>query len=129
MRRKIIPYDRKLKAYARRLRNKGTESEKELWRCLKGKKLRGYSFHRQKPLDHFIADFYCYDLKLVIELDGYTHDFPDVQKKDKRKQHRLESYDLTLIRFKDEEVFGDIDGVIRIIEDYINEFEKNTLQE
>jgi very-short-patch-repair endonuclease len=124
MRRKIIPYDRKLKAFAQRLRNKCTGSEKILWRYLKGKQLMGYTFHRQKPLDHFIADFYCYDLKLVIELDGYTHDFPEVKKKDKRKQQRLESIGLTIIRFKDEEIFGEIDEVIRVIEGYIRDFKK-----
>ena len=85
MRRKIIPYNPKLKEYARYLRNNSTRSEIRLWHELKGKQRLGYDFHRQKPLLHFIADFYCYELKLVIELDGYTHEFPEVIRKDKIK--------------------------------------------
>ena len=124
MRRKIIPYNPKLRKYARKLRNKSTQSEIALWKNLKGKKVMGYDFHRQKPLDHFIADFYCYELKLVIELDGASHDFEDVQKKDARKQKRLESLGVTVIRFKDEEVFEDIGKVIGVIEAYAVGFEK-----
>ena len=46
----------------------------------------GYDFHRQKPLDNYIVDFFCHELMLVIELDGYTHQFEDVIEKDEKKE-------------------------------------------
>lgn len=74
-RREIIPYNPKLKELARQLRNNSTRSEIILWQHLKGKQMMGYDFHRQKPIDNFILDFFCYELMLGIELDGYTHLF------------------------------------------------------
>lgn len=124
MKRKIISYNPKLKELAKKLRNDSTKSEIKLWGFVKGKQLKGYAFHRQKPLDNYIADFYSYDLKLVIELDGITHQFEDVQIKDKVKQKKLESLGLTVLRFEDDEVMNDIDNVLRVIDNYIFEFEK-----
>jgi len=49
----------------------------------------GYDFHRQKPLDNYIADFFCHELMLAIELDGYTHLLEEVQDKDEKKEKRL----------------------------------------
>lgn len=126
MRRKIIPYNPKLKELARKLRNKSTKSEITLWQELKGKRMHGYDFHRQKPLLNYIADFYCYELKLVIELDGYTHQFEEVQIKDEQKQAELERLGLTVMRFQDIEIFNDMNNVLRVIEGYIKKFEENT---
>ncbi len=84
----------------------------------------GYDFHRQKPLLNFIADFFCHELKLVIELDGYTHQFEEVTAKDQIKQDEFESLGLTVLRFTDEEVMKDINNVLRPIEIYIEEFEE-----
>ena len=58
MRRKIIPYNPKLKEYARNLRNKSTKSEVLLWEYLKNKRMNGYDFHRQKPIGNYILDFF-----------------------------------------------------------------------
>ena len=87
--------------------------------------MRGYDFHRQKPLDYYIADFYCYELKLVIELDGESHQFEEIKRKDIRKQKKLESLGLTVLRFKDEIVFDSIEHVLEEIEKYIKEYELN----
>ena len=84
----------------------------------------GYDFHRQKPLLNFIADFFCHELRLVIELDGYTHQFEEVIAKDQIKKDELESLGLTVLRFTDEEVMKDINNVLRTIEIYIEEFEE-----
>ncbi|WP_421893226.1 endonuclease domain-containing protein [Marinoscillum sp.] len=89
VKRKIIPYNPALKELARQLRNNSTKSEIRLWQCLKGKQMCGYDFHRQKPLLEYIADFYYYELELVIELDGYTHQFEEVIIKDALKQKQL----------------------------------------
>ncbi len=85
-RRKIIPYNPKLKEFARQLRNNSTKSEIYLWKHLKGKQMMGYDFHRQKPLDNFIVDFFCHELMLAIEIDGYTHIHEEVQDKDEKKK-------------------------------------------
>jgi very-short-patch-repair endonuclease len=125
MRRDIIPYNPKLKELARDLRNNSTRSEIVLWKQLKGKELFGYDFHRQKPLLNFIADFYCYELKLVIELDGYSHQFEEVQIKDEFKQKELEDLGLTVLRFQDVEVMNDMNHVLLAIEKYILQFKEH----
>jgi very-short-patch-repair endonuclease len=126
MKRKIIPYNPKLKELARKLRNNSTKSEIKLWQQLKGKQLLGYDFHRQKPLLNYIADFYCYELKLVIEVDGYSHQFEETIKKDEIKQRELEKIGLTVLRFEDDEVMKDMNNVLRRLEEYVTVFEKHT---
>ena len=119
MRRKIIPYKPFLKQYARKLRNKSTKSEIILWKCLKGKQMMGYDFHRQKPLFEYIADFFCHELLLVIEVDGASHESYFIQEKDDIKQKRFEDYGITVLRIPDVDVFTDIDSVLKKIEEYI----------
>ena len=117
MPRKIIPYNPKLKQLARQLRNKSTQSEIRLWGHLKGKQMMGYDFHRQKPLlTYIVADFFCHEVMLVIELDGYTHNFEEVVQRDMTKQEELEKTGLTVMRFADAKV--------RTIENYILSFEE-----
>jgi len=121
--RKIIPYNPKLKQLARNLRNDSTKSEIKLWQQIKGKQILGYDFHRQKPLLDYIVDFYCHELQLVIELDGYSHQLEDVYDKDTLKTKKLEEYGLTILRFQDEEVMKDMPNVLKAIEQYIVNFE------
>ena len=64
----------------------------------------GYQFLRQRPIDNFIVDFFCKELKLVIEVDGYTHQFDETYKKDLKKEQRLLELGYFIIRFRDEEV-------------------------
>ena len=124
VRRKIIPYNSKLKGLARNLRNNSTFSEIILWHELKGKKMRGYDFHRQKPLLNYIADFYCCELYLVIELDGITHIFDEVAERDERKERDLSKFGIKVLRFYDDEVLKDMENVLREIEAYIDDFER-----
>ena len=122
--RKIIPYNPKLTALARKLRNKSTETEIYLWLKLKGKQMYGYDFHRQKPIDNYILDFFCYNLMLGIEVDGYSHEILEVHNKDIVKEKRMNELGITILRFSDFEVLRDMENVIRAIEFYILEFEK-----
>jgi very-short-patch-repair endonuclease len=122
-RRTIIPYSPHLKEYARQLRNRPTQSEKFLWEMLKGKELHGYDFDRQKTIANYIADFFCYELMLALELDGYTHLFEEVQIKDYWKKKKLNEVGITVLHFTDNEVFNDTNNVIRAIEKYISEWE------
>ena len=119
MKRQIIYYNPKLKESARKLRKNGTLSEVLLWQHLKGKQMRGFDFHRQKPIDQFIVDFYCSELMLAIEIDGVTHDFnlPN----DIERQERLESFGVQFLRFTDNDVKQNLEGVLLAIESWIDE--------
>ena len=81
---KIIPYNPRLKQFARKLRNKSTLSEVLLWKQIKAKAL-GVEFHRQVPIDKYVVDFYSHELFLAIEIDGISHDNPE---KDNERQKR-----------------------------------------
>lgn len=125
--RTIIPYNPRLKLLARELRNNSTKTEIMLWKELKGKFAGKYDFHRQKPLDNYIADFFCYELKLVIELDGITHEWEETQKKDFAKECRLNELGLNVLRFDDDEVYDRFEQVLQTIRDYVAGFEKGDL--
>ncbi|MDG6004654.1 MAG: endonuclease domain-containing protein [Candidatus Brocadia sp.] len=118
MKRKVIlPYNPKLKEVARRLRKSGTLSEVLLWRYLKGKKVLGYDFDRQKPIDNFIVDFFCNELMLAIEIDGASHE--NKGEEDGARQSRLESLGVRFLRFYDSDIKENIQGVLWVIEDWI----------
>ena len=120
-----IYYNPKLKALSRELRKKGTLSEVLLWNTLKGKKIKGYQFIRQKPIGDYIVDFFCSKLKLVIEIDGISHN--DKSESDQIRQQKLESLGLSILRFYEWDVKKDIHAVVQVIENWIEEFErKNT---
>jgi very-short-patch-repair endonuclease len=114
-----IHYNPKLKDIARKLRNNSTRAEIILWNHLKGKKLRGYDFHRQKPIENFIVDFFCNKPMLAIEIDGYTHGFEEVLVKDEIKEKRLTDLGVTVLRFTDRDVIDNIEGVLRSIQDTV----------
>ena len=109
--RKIIPYNRNLVAYAKELRKNMTLGEIALWREIKSKKLR-VRFSRQIPIDQFIVDFYCKDLQLAIEVDGSIHFKEGQAEKDSKRQKRLESLGVTVIRFNDSDVKNNLDWVL-----------------
>ncbi len=83
---------------AKNLRKNSTEAEECLWKEIKGKKL-GVKFRRQHIIDQFIADFYCHDCRLVIEIDGGYHDEPDQMEYDLNRAFEIERYDIQIIRF------------------------------
>jgi len=119
---KILPYNPKLKTLARQLRNNSTLSEVLFWKNIKGKSY-GYEFHRQVPIDEFIVDFYCHELKLAIEIDGNTHDYNFDN--DEKRQEKIESLGITFIRFRDIDVKRKMNDVFRALEITILDIEKN----
>jgi very-short-patch-repair endonuclease len=123
-RRTIIPYDPKLKQLAKKLRKSSTLSEILLWQHLKGKQMLGYDFHRQKPIDNYIVDFFCNELMLAIEIDGVSHDFEEVYIKDMAREQRLESLGVHFLRFDDREIKKDVNNVLQAIENWILEHER-----
>ncbi|MBE0427650.1 MAG: endonuclease domain-containing protein [Nitrospirae bacterium] len=118
-----IKYNPELKELALQLRNNSTKAEINLWHYIKGRQLMGYDFHRQKPIGNWIVDFFCNKLMLAIELDGYTHSFEEVFKKDKEKEQSLQELGITILRFKDEDVMNNVEGVLEHIEEYIKSLE------
>ncbi len=122
-----VKYHSKLKELARKLRNNSTKSEVILWQYLKGKKMMGCDFHRQKPIDNFIVDFFCNKLNLALELDGYTHTFEEIAEKDTSKQERLKEFGITVLRFCDEDIMKNTDGVLQVIRCFIEDCEKQKL--
>jgi very-short-patch-repair endonuclease len=129
MRRKIIPYNPKLKDFAKRLRNDSTLGEVLLWKELNTKQFYGHDFHRQKPLLNYIVDFYCRELNLVIEIDGQYHNHEETYKLDLLREQELAKYDLTILRFTEHEVKKDMANVLRVIEQHILEHTPDPSQE
>ena len=84
----------------------------------------GYDFHRQKPIDNYIVDFFCNKLQLAIELDGFSHHLPETYQKDLEKEKKLNKLGITVLRFNDSEVIHRIDDVIGIIQLFIENFEE-----
>ncbi|MBI1938483.1 MAG: endonuclease domain-containing protein [Ignavibacteriales bacterium] len=117
-RRKIIPYKPYLKELARKLRNSSTKTEILLWHELKNKKMKGFDFDRQRPIDDYIVDFYCKDLMLAIEVDGESH--IGEEEFDKRRQERLENLGVRFLRFNSMDVFYNLDRVVKEIERWID---------
>ncbi len=121
MKNQIIPYNPKLKEYARQLRNNSTLSEVLLWQRIKGKAY-GVEFHRQVPLHEFIVDFYCHELQLAIEIDGNSHD--NKYDYDCKRQNILENLGVHFIRFTDIEVKKELFSVLLALEDKIAEMKE-----
>ena len=99
---------------ARELRNKLTPAEQTFWLRLK-EHFPEYKFRRQHPISIYIADFYCHELKLVIEIDGSIHDSTEAKLNDEKRQKDLENLNLIVIRFTNEQVKTEIESVIEII--------------
>jgi very-short-patch-repair endonuclease len=100
-------------AIAKILRKRSTEAEKMLWNFLRAKQLHGHKFRRQEPVGRFIVDFVCYEKNLVIEVDGGQH---AAQKQgDEERNNWLASQGFNVLRFWDNEVLGNIEGVMEVI--------------
>ena len=108
-------YNINLKELAAINRKKATKAEACLWKYALSRKQSGYTFKRQRPVLKYIADFMCQELKLVIEVDGSSHDDLVVRLKDLKRQMELENAGFVVVRFTDEEVLENMDDVKRLI--------------
>lgn len=109
------------------MRNESTLSEVLLWKELRAGQYRGYDFNRQKPLDNYIADFYCKKLDLVIEIDGISHSSAEAVEKDKKRDEAMKKYGLTVMRIKDIQVKRKMHAVLDEINNFIDDWEKENL--
>jgi very-short-patch-repair endonuclease len=102
------------------LRNNPTEAEKTLWEILKNKKLNRLKFRRQHPINSFIADFYCHEKKLVIEVDGPIHENINQIEHDNIKDTVFNNLDIKVLRIKNNDIFNDIINVRNRIISFVN---------
>ena len=98
---------------ARQLRNAATPAERLLWRYLSNGGLGGFKFSRQMPLGPYFADFLCRRARLIVELDGYSHDVD--HDADARRDAWLKQEGYDVLRFANAEVMSNVDGVVTAI--------------
>ena len=118
MKNKIIPYNPKLKEFARELRKNSTLSEVLLWQKIKNKAL-GVQFHRQVPMLEYIVDSYCHELMLAIEIDGNSHLYK--YDYDRKRQGELEKAGVVFLRFTDLDIKKNMFSVALSLEQVVQE--------
>ncbi len=104
-----------------RLRREQTPAETRMWSLLRNKQLDGYKIRRQHVLLNNIVDFYCHSEKLVIEFDGPIHNTQKVREYDQRREDLLKANGYRILRFKNSEVFQNVEKVLLIILQALNE--------
>ncbi|MDN3276290.1 DUF559 domain-containing protein [Frankia sp. RB7] len=97
---------------AKRLRREMTRAETLLWRCLKADRLAGLAFRRQTPMGNYIADFVAHSHKLIVELDGESHDFEERIRHDERRDQWFASRGYRVLRFTNDDVMKNLEGVV-----------------
>lgn len=102
------------------LRKNTTMAEKVLWKKLKDRNLFHVKFRRQHPIERYIVDFYCHELKLVIEVDGEIHGHREHCEYDMSRQSALENLGLTVIRFSNHEIIFEMATVLNRIHHYLS---------
>lgn len=104
---------------ARNLRYKMTKAERILWNRVSKKQIMDHRFRRQHPIGKYIADFYCHQGKLVIEVDGEIHDHPDRIEYDAKRTTELESLGIRVLRFTNQQIFSQLEETIGIIKNHL----------
>ena len=106
---------------AHALRKNMTDAEKILWKRLKDKRIFRVKFRRQHPVDIFVLDFYCHELKLALEVDGEIHLSAEMREYDEGRTYELEKFGIKILRFTNEQIFENLDEVqvtiLKIISD------------
>jgi uroporphyrinogen-III synthase len=93
-----IPTDPEILVYARNMRHSDTRAEKRAWGLLRDRRMLGLKFHRQFPIANYIVDFYCEQLRLVLELDGCVHDDPKQARSDEIRNTHLQDLGYRVLR-------------------------------
>ena len=106
----FLPYDRKLTLLARQNRSNPTQAERTIWRdILRKRQFARFKFLRQKPIGRYIVDFYCSELRVVVEIDGDSH--AETVAYDGSRTRFLNSHGLQVIRYTNDEVLNNLEGV------------------
>jgi very-short-patch-repair endonuclease len=120
-----MPYYTSLRERSWELRKNQTCAEYLLWNGIRGRKLLGYKFTRQKPLMDYIVDFYCAELLLIIEVDGSSH--ADRQEYDEIRDNELKMYGFHIKRYQNEEVKQNLSQVIDDLTRYMKDLSVSRL--
>lgn len=107
----------KLAARAKELRVRSTDAERLLWSHVRAHRLNGYKFKRQQPTGRFVVDFVCFDARLIVEVDGGQHS--EAAAKDSARDSALAAQGFRVLRLWNNEVLGNIDGVLQRIVDFL----------
>ena len=107
---------------ARELREEQTSAERILWERLRNRRFLGLKFRRQFPVESFIADFYCHEERLVLEVDGSVHEEPQQKAHDENRDIALRVRGFKVLRITNEEVCQSMDAVLRSIADTLKLF-------
>jgi very-short-patch-repair endonuclease len=106
---------------ALQMRKNPTEAESVMWKILRKYRQSGYPFRRQHPIEFYIADFYCHNLRLVIEVDGEIHKRKKIQIHDEVRTGEMERFGIKILRFTNSQVLYDNDWVVEKINATIKE--------
>lgn len=104
---------------AKILRKASTPAEKLLWKMIRNRKMLGLKFRRQHPLKYFVADFYCHEALLVLEVDGSIHELEEIKQYDKEREEMIMELGLTVLRFTNEEVFTEPEKIELEVEKHL----------
>src|SRR5215831_8522212 len=103
------------RSHARSLRRTMTRAETLLWRYLKAHRIDGLGFRRQAPMGNYIVDMVCHEARIVVELDGETHDFEQQQERDQIRDAWLATRGYVVLRFMNKDVLSNLEGVVTVI--------------
>jgi very-short-patch-repair endonuclease len=106
----------KLSPLAKNLRKRATDTERFMWKHLRAKHLEGLKFRRQQPIGKYIVDFVCFEKKIIIELDGGQHTMLSEKQKDIERDKWFKKQGYKVLRFWDNEVLINIQGVLEVVE-------------
>jgi very-short-patch-repair endonuclease len=112
MERRASRVDPRLLTFAREMRQAAAPAEQRLWSCLRDRQLNGFKFRRQFPVNRYVADFYCAECKLIIELDGDSHFQDDAELKDAKRSENLKNGGYEVVRFTNVDIFENLEGVL-----------------
>lgn len=110
-----LPLPENLLAFARELRQNPTDVESWLWQSLRDRRMAGHKFRRQHPVEPYVLDFYCHELKLGIELDGSQHNTDHGRAKDQRRSDALAAQGIRILRFWNNDVLQQPEAVLEAI--------------
>jgi very-short-patch-repair endonuclease len=105
---------------AKQLRGVMTPAETLLWRFIKAHRIDGLGFRRQVPFRNYIADFACLSARLIVELDGESHDFEAQQRADQRRDAFFATHGFEVLRFSNDDVMSNLAGVVEAIRQAAN---------
>jgi very-short-patch-repair endonuclease len=111
--------------FAKRLRRNQTDAERVLWFRLRDRRLAGWKFKRQAPIDRYVVDFFCAEARLIIEIDGGQHDRQ--RERDSDRTAALEATGYLVLRFWNNEVMQNTAGVLETVMSTVNRRDPNPL--